>query len=72
MKLTVETKIHINAHAKTLARITRRKRSKTGFRVVQPGGAISRHRSRAEALQAMYAQLRCTPPVTWRLEINPA
>ena len=71
MKLTIETRIHMNAHVKTLARITRRKRSRTGFRVVQPDGKTSQHRTRTEALQAMYAQIRCAPQVTWKLEIVP-
>lgn len=68
--MTVEDKIRAKSHWKMRVWITKRRRSRAGFIVARPDGTQSVHPTRKEALQALYAVIRCEPLRQFTLSVR--
>ncbi|MEJ0089961.1 MAG: hypothetical protein WDM80_09485 [Limisphaerales bacterium] len=66
--MKIETRIRKIAALKTEVKITRRKKSRTGFLLISPGGASEHFPNKKIALSALLAKLRCSAPTQWRIE----
>lgn len=64
---SLATRIRAKASRKEIVSITRRKKSKHGFLITDPDGLTERHPTKREALQAMFAKVRCAPVRKWYL-----
>ena len=65
--MNIENKVRELLKEKLLVRVTRRVRGP--FVVTRPDGFQTEHRTKREALQRMYAELRCMKPLTWELTV---
>lgn len=64
---SLENRIRSKANLKALVTICRKKRSALGFAVLEPDGRESFYSTRREALQALFARVRCAPVRRWSL-----
>lgn len=65
--MTLENKIRAKAANKTRVLITMRKRARQGFKITAPDGTESFHPTKREAMQALFARIRCEPIRFWWL-----
>ncbi|HZV36618.1 MAG TPA: hypothetical protein VFB72_18720 [Verrucomicrobiae bacterium] len=67
--MSIETRIRKTAAKKVAVKITKRKRSKTGFRVWHIGDYTDVP-DKAQALQVLLAKLRCFVPLKFSIEVR--
>lgn len=65
---SITNRIKATASRKHVVVITRRKRSQGGFVVIDPDGDESRHATKREALQNLFARVRCAKVSHWALK----
>jgi len=64
------SRIRSKASRKELVIITRRKRAAHGFLVTDPDGQTTKHPTKKEALENLFARLRCAPVRRWVLGVE--
>jgi len=72
--MKLEKRIRAIAQKKVIVKVTKRSRSKTGFRLIvnENEELACVYPNRKTALSAMLAQIRCTDVQLWVLQVNPS